>query len=149
MAIGDMQLTVIGNLTTDPELRFTQQGVAVAQFVIAVNPKEKGTDGKWTDGEPSFVRVECWRQLAENACESLSRGMRVIAYGRWREERWEKDGQKQSAWRLTADSVGPDLNFATARVVKAARQNGQAAPDDPWAGASRTRPAAPTSGGQA
>lgn len=139
MAIGDITLTAVGNLTGDPEMRFTPQGIAVAAFTIAVNPKEKDQAGKWVDAEPSYVRVQCWRTLAENVCESLTRGTRVVVTGRWREERWEKDGEKHSAWRLTADSVGVDLTFATVTVKKTARRT-ENPPDDPWANGSRSRP---------
>lgn len=141
MAINDMILTATGNLTGDPELRFTPQGVAVAQFSIAINPKEYDREsGQYKDAEPSFVRVQCWRSLAENVAESLTRGTRVIVTGRWREERWEdKDGTKHSAWRLTADAVGAELTFAHVKIQKSVRQNGTA-PDDPWATASKSRP---------
>lgn len=145
MAIGEITLTAVGNLTGEPELRFTQQGVAVTQFTVAVNPKEfDKAAGQWKDGSPSFVRVECWRNLAENVAESLTRGARVVVTGRWREEHWEKDGQKYSAWRLTADAVGADLTFATVKIAKTGRST-EAAPDDPWASASRTRPPAASS----
>lgn len=145
MAIGDMSLTAVGNLTTDPELRFTPSGTAVAEFTVAVNPREwdKATNG-YKDGEPSFVRVQCWRSLAENCAESLTKGTRVVATGRWREDRWEKDGEKHSRWRLIADSVGPDLTYATAKVSRAARRN-DTPPDDPWATGTPTPPE-PTGG---
>lgn len=144
MALGDMTLTVVGNLTDAPDLRFTPAGVAVAVFTVAVNPREWDRQAnQWRDVDPSFVRVQAWRQLAEHAAESLSRGDRVIVTGRWREERWESNGEKRSAWRLTADAVGAELSWATATVKKAARRTGDAPPDDPWATASRTRPEPP------
>lgn len=144
MAIGDITLTAVGNLTGDPELRFTPSGQAVAEFTIAVNPRERDAQtGTYKDGDPSFVAVQVWRQLAENCAESLTRGMRVIATGRFREERWEdKEGQKHNRWRLTADSVGPDLTFATATLKKTARRS-EAPPDDPWANGSPARPQQP------
>lgn len=144
MAIGEMTLTAVGNLTGDPELRFTPNGAAVADFSIAVNPKVYDkTSGKWTDGEPSFVRVQAWRDLAEHVAESLAKGDRAIVAGRWNEQRWEKDGEKRSRWVLTADSVGADLTFATVKVSKSSRTNGGAPPDDAWATASKTRPEQP------
>ena len=146
MALGEIQTTIVGNLTDDPELRFTPNGQAVVAFTVAVNPRTFDRQAnEWRDGDPSYVRCQAWRQLAENAAESLHKGDRVVAAGRFREERWEdKDtGQQRSAWRLTADALGPDLTWATATVKKAARRAGagDAPPDDPWATASATRPA--------
>jgi single-strand DNA-binding protein len=142
MAIGDITLTAVGNLTGDVELRFTSSGQAVAEFTIAVNPRERdAATGNYRDGDPSFVSVQVWRQLAENCAESLTKGTRVIATGRWREERWEdKEGQKRSRWRLTADSVGPDLTFATAKLNRTTRR-AETPPGDPWATGSPNRPA--------
>lgn len=143
MAIGEIQTTVVGNLTDDPELRFTPGGQAVVAFTVAVNPRTfDRQSNEWKDGDPSYVRCQAWRQLAENAAESLHKGDRVIVAGRFREERWEdKEGQKRAAWRLTADAVGPDLTWATATMRKAARRsNGDVPPDDPWATASTVRP---------
>lgn len=144
MAIGDITLTAVGNLTGDPELRFTPSGTAVAAFTVAVNPRTRDKDtGQWTDGEPSYVPCQAWRDLGEHVAESLTRGDRVIVAGRWREEHWEKDGEKRSRWTLTADSVGADLTWATVKVSKSARTqgvNGGAPPDDAWATASKTRP---------
>nr|ABC59133.1 putative single-strand DNA-binding protein [Planobispora rosea] len=141
MAVNDMILTAVGNLTADPELRYTPNGQPVCQFSIAVNPRERTPDGTWKDGDPSYVRVQCWRSLAEHVAVSLRKGVRVIVTGRWREERWEKDGQKHSTWLLTADAIGPDLTFAPVEI-KAANRRDQAPPEDPWVSASRTRPAA-------
>lgn len=150
MPIGEIQLTAVGNLTDNPELRFTQTGVAVAAFTVAVNPREFDKEsGKYKDGEPSFVRVQCWRQLAENCAESLTRGMRVVVHGRWREEHWQdaQTGEKRAAWRLTADAVGVDLTWVTAKVSRSGRSQ-DTPPDDPWASASKTRPAVPAQAGE-
>jgi single-strand DNA-binding protein len=138
---GEIRTTVVGNLTDDPELRFTPSGAAVAAFTVAVNPRRYDRDkGEWIDDEASFVRCQAWRQLAENVVESLHKGDRVILAGAFREERWETaEGDKRTTWRLTADAIGPDLTWATASVRRAARA-GELPPDDPWATASRTRP---------
>lgn len=139
---GEILTTVVGNLTADPEVRFTPSGVAVAAFTVAVNPRTfDRQSGEWKDGEPSFMRCQAWRQLGEHVAESLHKGDRVIVTGRLSEERWEKDGQQRSAWRLTADAVGAELSYATASVNRVIRKYGEEAPpDDPWATASRTRP---------
>lgn len=126
-----LTLTAVGNLTTDPEMRITPSGVAVTRFTLAVNHRQR-VDGQWVDGAPSFVTVEAWRSLAEHAMETLTKGMRVIAHGRWREDRWEQDGQMRSRWILTADALGPDLTWATATVTKATRMR-QVPPGAPWA----------------
>lgn len=141
-------LPVIGNLTGDPELRFTPQGSAVAKFTVAVNPRRfDKAKNEWVDGEPSFYRCTAWRQLAENVVESLKKGDRVIVIGDLAERRWQdpKEPDKtRSAWELTADAVGPDLSWATAAVKKMARgSRGDVPPDDPWATGSRTPPTGP------
>jgi single-strand DNA-binding protein len=143
MALGDMQLTAVGNLTGDPELKFTPQGTAVAVFTIAINAKEwDRSSNNYRDVEPSFVRVQCWRSLAENVAESLTKGSRVIVSGRWRESHWEKDGQKRSGWTLTADAVGPDLTWVSIKpdAFRKAVRRSDTPPDDPWATASPARP---------
>jgi single-strand DNA-binding protein len=133
MALGEMTLTAIGRLTAPPELRFTAQGVAVAEFTIAVNPREM-RDGKWTDLPPSFVPVKCWKQLAENVTETLTKGVPVIVTGRWREERWEQDGQTRARWVLTAEAVGPNLSLCTARLTPTASRRRSTSPEaDPYA----------------
>lgn len=144
MALGDITVTVVGNLTDDPELRFTPSGQAVVAFTVAVNPRTYDRDAnEWRDGEASYMRCQGWRQLAENAAESLHKGDRVIVTGRVREERWEdkETHQARSAWRLTADAIGPDLSWATATIKRARRSADQVAPDDPWTTASKNRPA--------
>lgn len=141
MAIGEMQLTAVGNLTKDPEMRYTPSGVAVAAFAVAVNARQYDKEtGKWVDGGTSFVDVQCWRDLAEHVAESLVRGDRVVITGRYKQDHWEKDGEKRSRWTLTADEVGAALSFATVKVAKSARSQ-DTPPDDAWASASKTRPA--------
>lgn len=113
-------ITVVGNLTADPELRYTQSGLAVANFNIAQTPREK--DGnEYKDGEPIFFRASVWREFAENVAASLTKGMRVVAQGRMKVQRYDKrDGSGQGeALVLEVDSIGPDLRFATAQVTRA------------------------------
>lgn len=118
-------LTAVGNLTADPELRYTQSGVPVCNFTVAQTPREKdGNDFK--DGEPIFFRVSVWREMAEQVAGSLQKGMRVIVHGRMKMQRYEKkDGSgKGEAIQLEADAVGPDLRWATAMVTKVAPGQG-------------------------
>lgn len=140
--MSDLSVTIVGNLTDEPELRFTPQGTAVCRFQIAHNPRKPDGQGGWTDGEPTFLPCTAWRQLAENIAESLPKGSRVIAHGNLRTERWEKDGQKHSRIVFDVRAIGPELSYATAKVQKMARTN-DVAPDDPWTTASKTRPEKP------
>ena len=113
---------VVGNLTDDPELRFTPQGVAVANFRLAVSKRVPDGSGGWKDGETSFFRISCWRQLAENVAESLTRGSRTMVAGRLRMRQWEtQEGEKRSVVEIEADEVGPSLKWATAKVEKTSR----------------------------
>jgi single-strand DNA-binding protein len=117
MAI-DNTVTLIGNLTDDPELRFTPNGAAVANFRLAVTPRIRQGDS-WTDGETSFFRVNCWRALAENVTESLTKGARAIVIGRLRMRSWETDGgEKRTVVEVEADEVAPSLKFAAAKVER-------------------------------
>jgi single-strand DNA-binding protein len=134
-------LNVVGNLTADPELRFTPQGVAMVKFTIASTPRQfdKGS-GEYRDGEALFLNCTAWRDLAEHIAESLSRGSRVIASGRLRLNRWDTpEGEKRSAYSVEIDEIGPSLRFATAKVTKTTRTTGRgqdtAPPDDAWASA--------------
>lgn len=145
---GTTPITVVGNLTEDPELRFTPSGVAVAKFSVAVNRRtyDRQTN-EWKESGTDFHRVAVWRQMAENVAETLTKGMRVIVVGDLKSQSWTdtKTNEKRSGWEIDASAVGPELAFATAKVTKTTRQNGAgAAPDDPWATASRTRPPAST-----
>ncbi|WP_225805304.1 single-stranded DNA-binding protein [Streptomyces sp. NK15101] len=137
-------ITLVGNLTDEPELRFTPSGAAVAKFSVAVNRRtfDRQTN-EWKEAGTDFHRVTVWRSLAENVAATLSKGMRVILAGDLRQRSWkdEKTGETRYGWEVTADSVGPDLTFATAEVKKTARTGGGGAPgDETWAGASTTRP---------
>ncbi|MER7003555.1 single-stranded DNA-binding protein [Dactylosporangium sp. NPDC000555] len=141
----DTTITLIGNLTDDPELRFTPSGAAVAKFRVASTPRFMDkTTNEWKDGEPLFLSCTVWRQAAENVAESLTRGARVIVSGRLKARTFtDKNEQKRTVFELDVDEVGPSLRYATAKVQKLARTtggNGPAADDDAWASASRSRP---------
>jgi len=126
MAAGDVTLTVVGNLTDDPELRFTPSGAAVANFTVASTPRflDKQTN-EWKDGDALFLRCSIWRQSAEYVAESLQRGMRVIVQGRLKQRSYEtKEGEKRTVVELEVDEVGPSLRYATAKVTKAQRGGG-------------------------
>jgi single-strand DNA-binding protein len=123
---GETVITVIGNLTSDPELRFTPSGAAVASFTIASTPRtlDRQTQ-EWKDGEALFLRCSCWRQMAEHVAESLTRGSRVMAQGRLKQRSFEtKEGDKRTVIELEVDEIGPSLRYATARVSKTARSGG-------------------------
>ncbi|HEV3357822.1 MAG TPA: single-stranded DNA-binding protein [Pseudonocardiaceae bacterium] len=152
---GETTITVVGNLTADPELRFTQAGAAVASFTVASTPRTfDRASGEWKDGEALFLRCSIWRQAAENVAESLTRGMRVIVQGRLRQRTFDtKEGEKRTVIEMEVDEVGPSLRYATAKVNKASRGSGggggfgggSGAPaDDPWGSAPA---ASPSSGG--
>ncbi len=159
---GDTVITVVGNLTADPELRFTPSGAAVASFTIASTPRSfDRTSNEWKDGEALFLRCSIWRQAAENAAESLTRGMRVVAQGRLQQRSYEtREGEKRTVIELQVDEIGPSLKYASAKVNKTQRGSssgggfgssgsdggggGSSAPaDDPWGSA----PAAGSAGG--
>ena len=121
---GETQITLIGNLTTDPELRFTPAGAAVANFTIASTPRTLDRQSnEWKDGETLFLRSSVWRELAENCAESLTKGTRVIASGFLKSRSYEKDGEKRSVTEFEIQEIGPSLKNATAKVVKAQRGN--------------------------
>jgi single-strand DNA-binding protein len=120
---GETVITVIGNLTSDPELRWTPSGAAVANFTIASTPRtlDRQTQ-EWKDGEALFLRCSVWREAAENAAESLTRGSRVMAQGRLKQRSFEtKEGEKRTVVELEVDEIGPSLRYATATVSRAAR----------------------------
>ena len=123
---GDTIITVVGNLTADPELRFTASGAAVANFTVASTPRTLDRQsGEWKDGEALFLRCNVWRQPAENVAESLTRGMRVMVSGRLRQRSFEtREGEKRTVVELEVDEVGPSLRYATAKVNKVARSSG-------------------------
>jgi single-strand DNA-binding protein len=131
---GETTITVVGNLTADPELRFTPAGAAVANFTVASTPRTfDKASGEWKDGEALFLRCSIWRQYAENVAESLTRGMRVVVEGRLRQRSFEtKEGEKRTVIEMEVDEVGPSLRYATAKVNKANRSGGGASGDNPW-----------------
>lgn len=117
---GETLITVVGNLTSDPELRFTPSGAAVANFTIASTPRtfDKQT-GQWVDGEALFLRCSLWQEAAENTAESLAKGMRVIAQGNLRSRSYEtKDSERRTSMELDVQEIGPSLRFATAQVTR-------------------------------
>ena len=138
---GETPITVIGNLTADPELRFTPSGAAVANFTVASTPRtfDRQTN-EWKDGESLFLSCSVWRQAAENAAESLVRGSRVIVSGRLKARSYEtREGEKRTVFEVDVDEVGPSLRYATAKVTKASRGGGggqsgggYGGGDDPW-----------------
>src|SRR5882757_643768 len=158
---GETLVTVVGNLTADPELRFTPSGAAVASFTIASTPRtfDKNSN-EWKDGVALFMRCSIWRQAAENVAESLQRGMRVVASGRLKQRSFEtREGEKRTVVELEVDEVGPSLRYATAKVNRTQRgsstgggfgsgsgggSGGGAPVDDPWGSAA---PADATAGG--
>jgi single-strand DNA-binding protein len=123
---GDTVITVVGNLTADPELRFTPSGAAVANFTVASTPRtfDKNSN-EWKDGEALFLRCSVWRQAAENVAESLHKGTAVIVQGRLKQRSYEtKEGEKRTVYELDVEEVGPSLKWATAKVTKASRGGG-------------------------
>jgi single-strand DNA-binding protein len=145
---GETIVTVVGNLTADPELRFTPSGAAVASFTIASTPRTfDRNSNEWKDGDALFLRCSIWRQAAENVAESLQRGMRVVAQGRLKQRSFEtREGEKRTVVEMDVDEVGPSLRYATAKVNRTQRgsssgggygssggDSGPSAPaDDPW-----------------
>jgi len=149
---GDTQITVVGNLTGDPELRFIASGAAVANFTVASTPRTfDRQSNEWKDGETLFMRCSLWREAAENVAESLTKGMRVIVTGRLVSRSWETNGEKRTVTEMQVDEVGPSLRYATAKVTRTQRSGGSgggnfgggggsSAPaggsaNDPWASA--------------
>jgi single-strand DNA-binding protein len=143
---GETIITVVGNLTADPELRFTPSGAAVASFTVASTPRtfDRQTN-EWKDGDALFLRCSIWRQAAENVAESLQRGMRVVVTGRLQQRSYEtREGEKRTVVEMQVDEVGPSLRYATAKVNRTQRgssgggsfggdSGGSAPADDPWA----------------
>ncbi len=126
MAAGDTQITIAGNLVSDPELRYTPTGQAVATFRVASTPRfmDRNTN-EWKDGESLFLSCNVWRQAAENVAESLQRGMRVIVNGRLRQRQYEtREGEKRTVYEVEVDDVGPSLRNASAKVTKSNRSGG-------------------------
>ena len=145
----ETQITVVGNMVADPELRFTPNGAAVANFTIASTPRTFDRQAnEWKDGETLFLRSSIWKDAAENVAATLTKGMRVIAQGRLKQRSYEdREGNKRSSYELDVDEIGPSLQWATAQVTRASRGGGfgGATPDpragqpsapaqDPWSG---------------
>ena len=127
---GETIINVVGNLTADPELRYTQSGLAVANFTVASTPKvfDKQTN-ELKDGDALFLRASVWREFAENVAGSLSKGSRVVVTGRLKQKSYEtKEGEKRTSFELDVDAIGPDLRYATAQVTKSEFRSGQSAP---------------------
>ena len=153
---GETNITLVGNLVDDPELRFTPSGQAVANFRLASTPRtfDRATN-EWKDGESLFLTCNVWRQYAENVAESLTKGMRVIVSGRLKQRSYEtREGEKRTVFEVEVDEVGPSLRSATAKVTRASRgggggfggdsggnSGGNSAGNDPWAA-----PRAPSGG---
>lgn len=135
-----INITVTGNLTADPELRFTSSGVPVATFTVASNERFKDQAGQWQDGPVSFVRVNVWRDLAEHVSESLAKGDRAIVTGTLRQRDYETTGgEKRTVWEVAASEVGAALRYATAKISKV-RRDSVPPPEDPWAGSAPNPP---------
>jgi single-strand DNA-binding protein len=144
---GETVITVIGNLTGDPELRFTPSGAAVANFTVASTPRTfDRQSNEWKDGDTLFLRCSIWREAAESVAESLTKGTRVIVTGRLVQRSYEtREGEKRTVYELQVDEVGPSLRYATAKVTRTQRSGGssygggqgggQGGPsdNDPWA----------------
>lgn len=144
---GDTQITIVGNLTADPELKFIPSGAAVVNFTVASTPRTfDKSKNEWVDGEVLFMRCSLWREAAENVAESLAKGMRVIVQGRLIQRSFEQNGEKRSVVEMQVDEVGPSLRYATAVVNRAAKGQAPAqaqapaaaspmggASNDPWA----------------
>ena len=162
---GDTQITVVGNLVDDPELRFTPSGAAVANFRIASTPRTfDKQSNEWKDGDALFLSCSVWRQAAENVAESLQKGMRVVVQGNLRSRQYEtREGEKRTVFEIQVDEVGPSLKYATAKVTRTQRSGGSSygggqqgggqgsapADNDPWATPQAAAPqgGAPQGGG--
>jgi len=136
MSAGDTILTITGNLTGDPELRFTGTGTAVVSFTVAASRRVYDqASGKWQDGDTLFLRCSAWRELADHAAESLSKGMRVIVTGRLKQRTYETpEGEKRTVFEVDAEDVGPSLKWATAKIARTSRDKVPHPADDgdPW-----------------
>ena len=142
---GETIITVVGNLTADPELRYTQNGLPVANFTIASTPRNFDRQAnEWKDGEALFLRASVWREFAEHVAGSMTKGMRVIATGRLKQRSYQdREGQNRTAIELEVDEIGPSLRYATAQVTRAASGSGggagggqsrpQVQQEEPWA----------------
>jgi len=148
---GETVICVVGNLTADPELRYTQSGLAVANFTIASTPRNfDRASSEWKDGEALFLRASCWREFAEHVASSLAKGSRVVAQGRLRQRSYETaEGEKRTSLELELDEIGPSLRYATAQVVRAPRDGARPAQQSEPAAAAGGEPWAPPAGNYA
>ncbi len=139
---GETVITVVGNLTADPELRYTQNGIPVANFTIASTPRTfDRASGEWKDGEALFLRSSVWRDYAEHVAGSLTKGMRVVAQGRLRQRSFEtREGEKRTTIELEIDEIGPSLRYATAQVTRIQGGGGQSRPQQVGGGAGSEEP---------
>jgi single-strand DNA-binding protein len=136
----DNTVTLVGNITDDPELRFTPSGAAVANFTVAVNRRFKNNEGQWEDKLDGFFRCNCWRDMAENVAESFTKGTRVVVVGRLQQRSWDdQEGNRRSAFEVQVDEVGPSLRWASASIQKSQRSSGTSGGD--WAPAPEPAPA--------
>jgi single-strand DNA-binding protein len=149
--MADNTVTLVGNITDDPELRFTPSGRPVANFTVAVNRRYKDNDGTWQDKLDGFFRCNVWADQAENAAESLQKGTRVLVTGRLQQRQWEdNDGNKRSAFEVQVDEVGPSLRWSTAQVQKSQRSGGKGAgSSQDWSAPAPAQAPAPVSSGPA
>ena len=136
-------ITVVGNITSDPELRYTQNGLAVANFTIASTPRTFDRQANdWKDGDALFLRASCWREFAEHVAGSLTKGSRVVATGQLKQRSYEtNEGEKRTAIELDVHEIGPSLKYATAQVTRVPRSDGSSKPtsgDEPWASSGYT-----------
>ena len=153
---GETIITVVGNLTADPELRYTQSGLAVANFTIASTPRNfDRASNDWKDGEALFLRASCWREFAEHVAGSLTKGTRVVATGRLKQRSYEtKEGEKRTSIELEVDEIGPSLRYANATITRAPSSGGnggggggnRGAVEEPW-GASNSSGGSSAGGG--
>jgi single-strand DNA-binding protein len=140
MSFGETPITLVGNLTDDPELKFTEGGAALTRFTIAVTPRTfDRASNQWKDGTTAFYRCAAWRSLAEHVAESLGKGSRVVAAGRMRQHDWTNDqGEKRSMLAVEVDDIGASVRFTTVQIDgKRHTQSGRAG-DDAWTAASST-----------
>jgi single-strand DNA-binding protein len=135
MSVGETPITVVGNLTDDPELRYAPSGAAYARFTVASTPRTYDkTTGQWRDGTAMFLRCTAWRDLANHIAETLGKGTRVVVTGRLRQHNWQTpEGENRSMLGLEVDDIGPSLRFATAKVAKVQRNGAPSGPaNDAW-----------------
>ncbi|WP_030812431.1 single-stranded DNA-binding protein [Streptomyces sp. NRRL S-337] len=144
MSFGETPVTITGNLTADPELKYTTSGAALVKFTVASTPRTYDkTSGQWKDGTAAFFRCAAWRQLAEHVADSLTKGSRVVLSGRIRQHNWQTpEGENRSMLAVEVDDIGPSLLFATATVERTQRSGSASTEGDPWASDLSAPPAA-------